>query len=75
MQSVNIAELKSRPAAHRPPRRRMAGLLLRLLRGLRLLVFAPRVPLRSTLGYDPVLTGDMVNKTYRGHGEQLFRET
>ena len=26
---------------------------------------------RSTLGYDPVLTGDMVNKTYRLHGEQL----
>ena len=33
----------------------------------------PRVPLRCTLGYDPVLAGDMVNKTYRLHGEQLSR--
>ncbi len=29
------------------------GLLLRPVRGLPLMVFAPRVPLRSTLGYDP----------------------
>ena len=30
-----------------------AGLLLRPFRGLSLVVFTPRVPLRSTLGYDP----------------------
>ena len=31
----------------------------------------PRVPLRSTLGYIPVLTGRMVNRSYRAHGEQM----
>ena len=45
-------------AVERPPRITLrrdvrAGLLLRPVRGLPWMVFAPRVPLRSTLGYDP----------------------
>ena len=42
-----------------------AGLLLRPFQGSPLGAFVPRVALRCTLGYDPVLTGNMVNNFSR----------
>ena len=57
-----------------PPRRRACGKLF-LSKPVPANTPQPtiRVPLRGTLGTIPVLTGNMVNKTYRRHGEQLFK--